>query len=105
MENQMDINQLQGARGGSTYDPYLDRVRLNDQMMRVYRWMMGGKFLTLRELSMLTGDPESSVSARIRDFRKDQFGGNTVNRRRITEGTWAYQLIWNEMVKRPRLDA
>lgn len=44
--------------------------------------MNDGKWRTLSEISALTGDGEASISARLRDLRKDEFGGLNVDRRR-----------------------
>ncbi len=82
--------------GGVTYEPELDENRLRAQLRRVYNVMKDATWRTLVEISAVTRDPESSVSARLRDFRKEQFGGHTVNRRRRGEGRrglFEYQLI------------
>ena len=78
---------------GQTYSPGKDRARLTGQWSRVWKIMSSGKWHTLHYLSLLTGDPEASISARIRDFRKPRFGGHRVERRRATEGgTYEYRL-------------
>jgi hypothetical protein len=80
--------------GGRTFDPVLDEERLNDQTIRIYRLMNDSKWRSLAEISDETGDPEASVSARLRDLRKDDFGAFVVNRRRRkpSSGQWEYQL-------------
>jgi hypothetical protein len=40
-----------------------------------------GKWRTLAEISALTKLGETSVSARLRDLRKSEYGGRTVERR------------------------
>lgn len=75
-----------GDRGGRTFDRTLDAKRLGDQHLRVLRLMYDGVWRTLAEIGAATGDPEASVSARLRDFRKSQWGGYTVERRRRGEG-------------------
>ena len=88
---------LSGPRGGSTFDAVKDGPRLNAQMRRVYNAMADGCWRTLREISDETEDPEASVSARLRDFRKSQFGGYEVKRRRRADaGTWEYRLVMTE---------
>lgn len=80
---------------GATFDPALDGPRLNAQARRVFAAMKGGAWMTLGELSAATGDPEASVSARLRELRRPEFGGYAVNRRRRGEakrGLWEYQL-------------
>lgn len=81
---------------GDTYVREFDQDRLNAQTRRVYGLMIDGAWRTLAEISAETGDPEASVSARLRDLRKSRFGGHTVNRRRRGEprmGIFEYQLI------------
>ena len=93
-----------GDRDGDTFDPELDSKRLNAQHRRVYGIMKDGYWLTLHEISRRTGDPEASVSARLRDFRKPQFGKHILNSRRsnVESGLWFYQLIWNTKVSAPK---
>ncbi len=80
--------------GGATFDPALDEERLNEQTIRIYRLMNDSLWRTLAEISAETGDPEASVSARLRDLRKPDFGAFVVNRRRRTpsSGLWEYRL-------------
>lgn len=80
---------------GVTYEPGIDKARLNAQTQRVYAATKDGSWRTLRYLSDITGDPEASVSARLRDLRKDKFGGLTVERRRATSlaGTYQYRVV------------
>ena len=77
---------------GATYDHKRDYVRLSGQIKRVYDVMRDGRWRTLNEISNLTGDPHASISTRLRDFRKEKFGGHTVNRRYIDNGLYEYQL-------------
>ena len=79
---------------GVTYEPEHDYQRLNTQMGRVFRLMSDGHWLTLREIAETVGGSEAGVSARLRDLRKEKWGGYTVqrNRRRIS-GVWEYRLI------------
>lgn len=78
--------------GGSTFDPALDEQRLNEQTIRVYRLMIDEEWRTLSEISAVTEDPEASISARLRDLRKPDFGGFDVQRRRRSAGLWEYRL-------------
>lgn len=79
-------------RDGDTFDPVRDFERLADQHRRVWAVMRDGQWRTLAELAQATGSPEASVSARLRDFRKERFGGQRVDRRRRTEGQFEYRL-------------
>lgn len=91
---------LNNARfDGDTYDPKHDQVRLTGQILRIYLLMADGQWRTLNDICRSTHDPHASVSARLRDFRKDRFGKHTVNRRHLGDrqhGLWEYQLIVNE---------
>ena len=81
---------------GKAYDPELDQARLSKQIYRVYKLMRDGKWRTLREIHDATNGPEASVSACLRDFRKERWGRNTVNKQRRgdpKQGLWEYQLI------------
>lgn len=74
---------------GETFDRKRDGKRLNAQERRVFDFMSDGKWRGLREISDATGDPEASVSARLRGFRDD---GHTVDRVFIRRGLWHYKL-------------
>lgn len=71
-----------------------DHVRLNAQLQRVYDFISDGYWWTLNEISKATGDPPASVSARLRDLRKDRFGAHQIDRRLRNEcaGLWEYRL-------------
>ena len=77
---------------GSTYDPTQDRARLTGQLLGVYQCLRNGSWYTLRNLSLSTGGSEASVSARLRDLRKDKFGGWLIDRRRVDGGLYEYRL-------------
>ena len=85
------IQQLEFS--GVTYEASRDHDRLNAQLGRVRMLMMDGISRTLGEIAEATGDPESSVSARLRDLRKPKFGGLTVNRSYVGDGLWSYQVL------------
>lgn len=88
-----------GHRDGETYRPKFDYERLNKQQKRVYDVMKDGCWHTLRQISDQTGDPEASISARIRDFRKERFGGLTIERapKETFGGLWAYRIVMEEV--------
>lgn len=80
---------------GSTYDPAKDMDRLKSQWEVVFDLMQDGRWRTLREIEDETGFPQSSISARLRDFRKPKFGGHTVERSRQDQdrsGTYVYRI-------------
>lgn len=85
--------KILGERDGATFDQKRDLSRLNAQMMDVYRLMMDGKWRPLFAIAAHTGHPEASVSARVRDLRKDKFGGHIVERKYIANGVFHYRLV------------
>jgi len=79
---------------GATYQPHLDHKRLGKQLKAVLLLMQDHQWHTLSEASIATGYPEASVSARLRDLRKEKFGAYTLeHRRRGDGGTWEYRLL------------
>lgn len=58
--------------------PIEDRARLGAQARRVIALMVDAQWRTLSEISSSTGDPEASISARLRDLRRADHGGYTV---------------------------
>jgi hypothetical protein len=81
-----------GHRGGATYNADRDFDRLNNQHADVWELMRDGEWRCLHDISRLTGHPEASVSARLRDFRKAKFGGHVVDRRHVQGGLWEYRV-------------
>jgi len=81
---------------GITYEAKHDRSRLAAQSSRVFTLMSDGAWRTLGEIAEATGDPQQSVSARLRDFRKARWGGHVVERRargKRSEGLFEYRLV------------
>lgn len=90
-----------GHRDGSTYEAAKDFHRLNGQAERVWSVMRDGKWHTLASISAKTGDPEASISARIRDFAKERFGGVKHERRRVDESERTRQHEYRLILKEP----
>jgi hypothetical protein len=87
---------------GDTYAPDLDWERLGNQLKRVIEVMRDRKWRTLDEIQDITGDRTQSISARLRDLRKEKFGRHSVIHRRRGEprlGIWEYRLLLR--VRRP----
>lgn len=81
---------------GKTYEPDKDQARMNAQQRRVTSVMADGVWRTLAEIEKATGDPQPSISARLRDLRKMRMGFSTVERRRRGEdrrGLHEYRLV------------
>lgn len=79
--------------GGATYAPSRDGARLAAQLDRVRLAMLDGHWHTLDELAARCGGTVASVSARLRDLRKDKFGGWCVEREYVAHGLWHYRLV------------
>lgn len=83
--------------GGATYVPELDEARLGAQQRRVLDLMKDGQWRSLRAIAQVTGDPEASISARLRQV--NQWPISEVWRmehRRVGDpkrGHWEYRVI------------
>jgi hypothetical protein len=78
---------------GETYSPARDGTRLAKQFNAVKTAMFDGQWHTLAELSEIAHASDAAVSARVRDLRKEKFGGYTVERLYIRNGIWAYRIV------------
>lgn len=87
-----------GGFGGDTVEQQ-DVDRLSTQLEAVREVMLDGKPRTLAELAqvvhLVTGKraTEASVSARLRDLRKEKFGGYLVERTRTDGGLFRYRVM------------
>jgi len=88
------VSNIPKAARGETCEAQ-DTPRLNEQAMRIYSAMRDLRPWTLREISNQTGDPEASVSARIREIRKYlQAGGKgTIIRERVEGGNGVHTYV------------
>lgn len=77
---------------GETYESERDKPRLNAQMRRVFEAMSDRRWHTLGDLAHSTGDPEASISARLRDLRKPKFGGFVIDRKYVGNGLFTYKM-------------
>ena len=92
---------IEGHRDGETYVRSFDYARLNRQARVVWDVMDDSKWRTLREIADSCSEPEASISARLRDFRKEKFGGHDVERRRRgggEKGLFEYRLLANKKI-------
>ena len=78
---------------GLTYDKEQDEVRLTTLFDKVLELMKDGHWRTLNEIAFQVGGQVQSVSARLRDARKPQFGGYQVERKRVGGGLWIYRVL------------
>lgn len=83
---------------GKSYDNERDGRRLFPQLEAVKAEMRSGAWVTLTflhdQLALMHGvkASQAAVSARVRDLRKDKFGGYTVDRRYVANGVWEYRM-------------
>lgn len=91
---------------GETYEPKEDRERLTAQFTLVRDLMGNSAWWTIPQLADAIwkagykATPQG-ISARIRDMRKDRFGGHTVDKRKRTKrGDWEYRLLSEAEVSR-----
>lgn len=87
---QLDLTEWRP--GGETYSPAFDYERLNRQQKLVWFLMCDEVWRTLAEIEHAIKQPQASISARLRDFRKL---GLTVSRRRRgnpKDGVWEYSV-------------
>jgi hypothetical protein len=68
----------------------LDNGKLRD---RVFDYMSDGKWHTLADLSFACNGSEASCSARVRDFRKAQYGEHFVDRKHVGNRLYMYRLV------------
>ena len=82
---------------GATYSPTLDKERLGSQLERVRELMRDRVWRTIVEIHAKCGGMETGISARLRDLRKEKFGGYEVEGKRVkghrrVGGLWMYQV-------------
>lgn len=81
------------AFDGVTYSADLDHGRLNGQLKAVFDLMRDGQWRTLTTIQKFVTGSEAAISARLRDLRKEQYGGHEVERRRCDrQGLWEYRM-------------
>ena len=75
-----------------------DKPRLTRRLSLIYNYMKDGCWCDVREVAGYLAangmwSSETSVSANIRNLRKDKFGGYTVERVHIAGGYYRYRLV------------
>lgn len=80
---------------GADYIHERDGKRLAKNHFKLKELMKDKVYRTLSEISYITKIPEASVSAGLRDFRKEKFGCHTLNKKYLENGLYSYQLILN----------
>lgn len=80
-------------RGGKTFFRQRDADRLSRQARAVWNVMRDNRWRTLPEIARVLEEPQQSISARLRDLRKDRFGGWDVQREYVAHGVWRYRVL------------
>ena len=80
------------AFDGATYSSERDYKRLERLIDRVFAHMSDRQWHTIPEIHEACGGSQTSVSARLRDLRKEQRGGFTVETEHVHDGLWRYRL-------------
>lgn len=75
---------------GKHFDREKDGARLSGQIQDVYAALRDGKWKTVEEIEAITGHPQNSISAQIRNLRKEKFGGHNIPGR-YREGTRIFE--------------
>ena len=63
------------------------------QLVRVAEVMKNNGWLTLAQISAITGDPEASVSARLRELRTWKGGALLIGKRKVGKHTYEYRAM------------
>jgi hypothetical protein len=94
MQGQASRNGMTGLPlfDGATFNRDRDENRLRRQLDAVRRSMLSGGWWTLAKLATAAQGSEASVSARLRDLRKQKFGAYDIERRYVANGVWEYHL-------------
>jgi hypothetical protein len=73
-----------------TYDGKI----LPRQLDLVRNLLADGEWWTIGELEQMLSQPAQSISARIRDLRKKEFGGFIIDREHIVDGIYEYKMVF-----------
>lgn len=92
MNEQTKLNFEAAQIHGSDYVPERDRARLTGQLEKLYNLMKDGQWRKLQDISDLTGIPQASASAQMRNLRKEPFCF-TIEKKHIADGLFYYRLL------------
>jgi transcriptional antiterminator len=81
---------------GDDYDSDRDKERLTKQRDKIRMYMEGRNYLTVKEVAEVLNYPENSVSAQMRNLRKEKFGGRIVHREYFGNGLYKFKLMPKE---------
>ncbi len=78
---------------GHAYVAGRDHDRLTHQLDRIRDLMLDGRWRTVEQISVITGDPQTSASAQLRNLRKERFGSYILEKRHIARGLFEYRIL------------
>lgn len=78
---------------GDDYVHQRDSKRLKTQLEQIESYIEGKGYLTLQEIADATGFAQTSVSAQLRNLRKERFGSRKIDRKYISNGLYSYKLM------------
>ena len=78
---------------GDDYVSSRDKPRLTQQIHQVRMYMENNNWLSVKQISDDLNFPEPSVSAQIRNLRKEKFGNRIVERRYQGNGLYEFKLM------------
>lgn len=78
---------------GDDYQSDRDKPRLTGQIKDVITFMRDGLWHSVTQIAATTQHPEPSVSAQLRNLRKDRFGGHTIERKYAGGGLYLFRLV------------
>jgi hypothetical protein len=81
---------------GSDVDSEKDNLRLAGQLKVIYDLVKDGKYRTLREIEDETNYPQSSISAQLRNLRKERYGSFNIEKRSRGDrenGLFEYRIV------------
>ena len=81
------------AFDGATYDHRFDYERLQGQLKAVFDLMSDQRWRTLSDIGTAVEGSEASLSARLRDLRKQKYGAHQIQRESVGGGLFRYRMV------------
>ena len=81
------------AFDGQTYKASRDYERLHGQLKAVFDLMSDGRWRTLSDIGTAVEGSEASLSARLRDLRKEKYGAHQIQRESVGGGLFRYRMV------------
>jgi len=81
---------------GAVYVPHYDKKRLTGQLERIFNLMKDGKFRTVNQIHDVLGYPQASISAQLRNLKKERYGGHGLEKQHVGDranGLWEFKII------------